>query len=208
MPPHRRKPTSRVSKSTGDVHLLPSYRRLLSHFHPTIMANGFDKELVTSPDTEVPIVGFSATFSRHDGVALGSIFERIVYHKDFLEMIKANWCACPLRQLRLHADIHENARLCPVRFTSVKAQVDLSGVTINSGTGDFNARSLAHVINTSSINKLAVQTWLDRAGGGVDGSGGEPLADAPSQLLENRRLSSVSTSHMSMILPTHFDRSA
>jgi len=41
----------------------------------------------------VPIIGFSATFSRHDGLALGSVFERIVYHRDFLEMIKEQWFA-------------------------------------------------------------------------------------------------------------------
>jgi ATP-dependent helicase IRC3 len=40
---------------------------------------------------KIPIIGFSATFSRHDGLALGSVFERIVYHRDFLEMIKEQW---------------------------------------------------------------------------------------------------------------------
>jgi len=39
----------------------------------------------------IPVIGFSATFSRHDGLALGSVFERIVYHRDFLEMIKNQW---------------------------------------------------------------------------------------------------------------------
>jgi ATP-dependent helicase IRC3 len=43
----------------------------------------------------IPLVGFSATFSRHDGLALGSIFERIVYHRDFLEMIKEQWLVKP-----------------------------------------------------------------------------------------------------------------
>ena len=55
-------------------------------------------------------------------------------------------------------------RLCDVRFTSVRARIDLSNVTVNTRTGDFNATSLAHVINTETVNKLVVQTWLDRAG--------------------------------------------
>ena len=46
----------------------------------------------------------------------------------------------------------------------MKAQIDLSNVTINSRTGDFNATSLAHVINTKTVNTLLVQAWLDRAG--------------------------------------------
>jgi len=40
----------------------------------------------------------------------------------------------------------------------------LSEVTVNSKTGDFNATSLAHVINTDTVNQLVIQTWLDRAG--------------------------------------------
>ena len=55
-------------------------------------------------------------------------------------------------------------RLCDVRFTSVDANIDLKDVTINSRTGDFNPTSLAQVINTDTINRLVVQTWLDRAG--------------------------------------------
>lgn len=68
----------------------PRYRRILSHFH----------DEVRNPDVDIPlpnirhkivIAGFSATFSRHDGLALGTVFEHIVYHKDFLEMIKEQW---------------------------------------------------------------------------------------------------------------------
>ena len=54
-------------------------------------------------------------------------------------------------------------RLCNVRFTSVKADIDLGSVPVNSGTGDFNTSSLASVINTETINELVVRTWIDRA---------------------------------------------
>jgi hypothetical protein len=54
-------------------------------------------------------------------------------------------------------------RLCDVRFTSVTANIDLSNVTLNSRTGDFNPTSLAHVINTDVVNRLVVQTSLDIA---------------------------------------------
>lgn len=46
----------------------------------------------------------------------------------------------------------------------MKANIDLRNVTINTHSGDFSATSLAHVINTETLNKLVVQTWLDRAG--------------------------------------------
>ncbi|KAF8905532.1 P-loop containing nucleoside triphosphate hydrolase protein [Gymnopilus junonius] len=121
----------------------PSYRRLLAKFDLDIKHQ--DVEIDSKDLThKIPIIGFSATFGRHDRLALGSIFERIVYHRTFLEMIKEEW-------------------LCDVRFTTVQAKIDLNNVTINSRTGDFNPTSLAHVINADSINELVVRTWIDRA---------------------------------------------
>ncbi|KAF8846329.1 P-loop containing nucleoside triphosphate hydrolase protein [Paxillus ammoniavirescens] len=121
----------------------PSYRRILSHFDPSVKNPDPTFEPPSTPHL-IPIIGFSATFSRHDGLALGSVFERIVYHRDFLEMIKEQW-------------------LCDVRFTSVRANINLQGVTVNTRTGDFNATSLAHIINTDTVNNLVVRAWLDRA---------------------------------------------
>ncbi|KAL1951850.1 hypothetical protein VTO73DRAFT_999 [Trametes versicolor] len=121
----------------------PSYRRILSHFDPNIKNpdEAFEPPVLSH---RIPILGFSATFSRHDGLALGSVFERIVYHRDFLEMIKEQW-------------------LCNVRFTTVRANIDLSQVTVNSRSGEFNPTSLSHVVNTNSVNELVVRSWLDKA---------------------------------------------
>lgn len=70
-----------------------SYRRLLSRFHADIKSpEGVDESSRGSLDN-VPVIGFSATFGRHDGLALSTVFEEIVYHRDFLEMIKEQWYA-------------------------------------------------------------------------------------------------------------------
>ncbi|KAH8100659.1 P-loop containing nucleoside triphosphate hydrolase protein [Cristinia sonorae] len=124
----------------------PSYRRILSRFHSAIKHPDESTQLDTNPNhgRTIPVLGFSATFSRHDGLALGSVFERIVYHRDFLEMIKEQW-------------------LCNVRFTTVRANLNLKDVTVSSRSGDFNSTSLAHVVNTDTVNQLVLQTWLDRA---------------------------------------------
>jgi ATP-dependent helicase IRC3 len=79
---------------------LPRYRRLLSYFDPNIKNPDPDFKPPVLPH-KIPIIGFSATFSRHDGLALGSVFERIVYHRDFLGMIKEQWCVSPLLLLVL-----------------------------------------------------------------------------------------------------------
>ena len=55
-------------------------------------------------------------------------------------------------------------RLCNVRFTSVRAKLDLSQVTLNGRNGDFNPTSLAHAVNTDTINNVVVRAWIDRAG--------------------------------------------
>ncbi|KAJ7244750.1 P-loop containing nucleoside triphosphate hydrolase protein [Mycena haematopus] len=122
----------------------PSYRRLLANFDANIKHPdaGFKPPVLPH---KIPIIGFSATFSRHDGLALGSVFERIVYHRDFIEMIKEQW-------------------LCDVRFTTVHASINLKNVTVNARTGDFNPSSLAQVVNTETVNNIVVKSWLDKAG--------------------------------------------
>jgi ATP-dependent helicase IRC3 len=77
------------------------YRRILSFFHPEIPSP--ESYPHARPVREaVPIFGFSATFSRHDGLALGSVFERIVYHRDFLDMIKEKWWVVTPSKYRQH----------------------------------------------------------------------------------------------------------
>lgn len=126
----------------------PTYRTVLAHFHSDIVA---PDALHDQPAcARVPIVGFSATFSRHDGTALGTVFESIVYHKDFLAMIEEQWYACLLTH-----------RLCPLRFTAVQAGFDLSDVA-RSGA-DYNVTALAKIINTPTINELVVRSWIERA---------------------------------------------
>lgn len=95
-------------------------------------------------DVRVPVIGFSATFSRHDGMALGNVFDEIVFHKDFLEMIDEEW-------------------LAPLRFTVVRAEFDLSQVA--SSGADYALASLARVVNRPDIIELVVRAWLERAYG-------------------------------------------
>jgi hypothetical protein len=42
----------------------------------------------------VPLLAFTATWGRADGLALGKVFEKIVWHADWLEMVQAKWCVC------------------------------------------------------------------------------------------------------------------
>lgn len=37
-------------------------------------------------------------------------------------------------------------------------------MTVSNASGDFTPSSLAHVMNTDTVNALVVQSWIDRAG--------------------------------------------
>lgn len=88
---HAAAPSYVISSSfCRDTYFPLRYRRILSFFHPEVHCPENDTGARPAQEA-VPIFGFSATFSRHDGLALGSVFERIVYHRDFLDMIKEQW---------------------------------------------------------------------------------------------------------------------
>jgi ATP-dependent helicase IRC3 len=126
-----------------------SYIKLLSYFNAGIKTS--DHSTVTSVSTHtvdepnVPIIGFTATFSRHDQLALSRVFQEIVYHQDVIDMLEAGW-------------------LSPARFTTVRVDLKLSTVAVSGSTDDYSATSLAKVMNTPAMNDLIVRIYLDRAG--------------------------------------------
>lgn len=110
----------------------PGYLKTLAHF-------GLD---TTKPESPA-LVGVSATFSRFDGLKLGAVFDRIVYHKDMVDMIADNW-------------------LAGLIFSTVKSHVDLRGVKSNA-QGDFQVTALSQAVNTQPTNEITVQAWLAKA---------------------------------------------
>ncbi|KAF2429456.1 DEAD/DEAH box helicase-like protein [Tothia fuscella] len=88
------------------------------------------------------LAGFTATLYRNDGMELGSVFDGIVYHKDYIEMIHENW-------------------LSSLIFTTVAIKADLSKVKTTGG--DFRTAELAEVVNTSENNAAILRAWQERA---------------------------------------------
>lgn len=113
----------------------PRYLRTLDHFG---VLNMEGKDHAEKP----VLVGVSATLSRFDGLALSKILDHIVYHRGYVEMIEDNW-------------------LSPVKFTTVKTNVDLSRV--RSTGGDFTIGDLAAVVNTEQANEVTVRSWMHKA---------------------------------------------
>lgn len=70
----------------------------------------------SSGRARVPLLAFTATWGRADGLALGKVFEKIVWHADWLEMVQAKWCVAPPPSLFLPCDfISAPDRLCVPR---------------------------------------------------------------------------------------------
>lgn len=108
-----------------------TYKRILEYF-----------DLNNEEGRNKLIWGCTATVKRHDGEALRQVFDKITYHKGFMEMI-------------------ENKYLCPMKVTIVNTEVDLSGV--RSTSEDFIQKDLAAAVNTNPRNQVIVSSWLKYA---------------------------------------------
>ncbi|KLT45993.1 P-loop containing nucleoside triphosphate hydrolase protein [Cutaneotrichosporon oleaginosum] len=121
-----------------------SYLRLLHYFNAGVsLPSDVDPYETLDDSPDVPIVGFSATFSRHDTLALSAAFEEIVFHRDVGNMLEEGW-------------------LSPVKSTAVYADLQLGDVETTS-TGEYATASLANHVNTPAVNLLIVRTYLHRA---------------------------------------------
>lgn len=127
----------------------PGYMKTLAHFglaDKRPLLEGESGPNVAPPSIVGPaLVGVSATFSRFDGLSLGAAIDRIVYHKDYVDMIGEKW-------------------LSDVIFTTVETKADISKVKTGP-SGDFQAGELSRVLNTQQINDTTVKSWLARANG-------------------------------------------
>ena len=127
-----------------------SYRRILDYL-------GF-----MEGDPALMNLGVTATAHRGDGVALGSIFEKIVYQVSILTMIRAGY-------------------LSDLRGFRVTTGTDLSKVGVRNG--DFIEGQLAAAVNTPERNQAVVDAYLEYATGrkaiafAVDVAHAEDLAE-------------------------------
>lgn len=88
------------------------------------------------------LVGVTATAGRGDKVALGKVFQEIVYESSIGLMIRAGY-------------------LADLKGLQISTEVDLSDISVIGG--DFNIGQLADAVNTSGRNKVIVNSYLERS---------------------------------------------
>lgn len=120
----------------------------------------------------VPLLGFTATWGRADGLALGKLFQKIVWHGEWLDMIEGRWSVLSFSLLRARIERVSLTwgflgRLSQLQFTTVRlgSALNLADVDVSSKTGEFNTASLARAVDKREVNELAVKAWIDRASG-------------------------------------------
>ena len=85
------------------------------------------------------LVGFTATPKRTDKVAMGTVYERIVYAMDLDDAIR-------------------RAFLVPIEAYSVKTHIDLRAVKTKGA--DYDQTDLANTINTTGRNRIIVEAYM------------------------------------------------
>jgi len=89
-------------------------------------------------------LGVTATVNRADRRGLREVYQKVVYHRSLLDMIRAGW-------------------LCDLRCVQVKTDVSLDSVRTRQG--DFAQGELASVVNTENRNELIVKAYQEHAAG-------------------------------------------
>lgn len=87
---------------------------------------------------DIYVIGCTATMERNDNQSLGKVFDEIVFERNLLTMI-------------------ENKELVDVKFTSLKADLDLSKVT--NYKNDYAVLSLSKAVNDSNANMVVVAAY-------------------------------------------------
>lgn len=125
---HRHIPEDYKSIIIDECHHAPasSWLKVLEYF-------GADTK-----DTDVNVVGFTATLERADGQALGKVFDEVVFERNLLTMV-------------------QNKELVDVKFLCLDTEVDLSSIKIRRG--DYDTTALSEEVNRPSVNMAILRSY-------------------------------------------------
>ena len=108
-----------------------TYQRILNHFQ------------VLDPGNHIFLWGCSATVGRHDFQSLGTVFEKIVYHRSVKEMINEGWlCNAYIKRFQ--------GSYCPSIGT-------LSDIAISDG--DYSMVDIRRKLNLKALNRGIASEW-------------------------------------------------
>ncbi|KAJ2751567.1 DEAD DEAH box helicase [Coemansia sp. BCRC 34490] len=114
-----------------------TYTRIVKHFEAT-------PDLAAEPGHRLFVWGCSATLHRHDGLGLGGVFDKIVYRKQFVDMIR-------------------EGHLSRMKVVTVCTGTRINKVRVYAG--DFAVKALSSVVNNQTRNLSIVKAYQTFAQG-------------------------------------------
>lgn len=114
------------------------------HHSSAEMSRKVIEELGFGPATKRLFLGMTATPTRQDGRGLGEIFDSIVYEKTIKDMIQEGYLCKP---------------------KGLKVATDLDMGSVKSTDGDYQASSLAKVMDTPELINLVIKAYQEHAEG-------------------------------------------
>ena len=133
-----------------DYHMLSQFNSGIKNLDSVSAALKIVASLAVSPtEHSVPIIGFSATFSRHDGSCRFQILAGLTS------------CIQPKTNGRTNVLTRLSSMLTWVSWQvmqrAIHARPGRHKVAVTSAMGDYNPTSLASVISTEPLNSSVVQ---------------------------------------------------
>ncbi|WWC98924.1 hypothetical protein V866_005818 [Kwoniella sp. B9012] len=150
-----------------------SWLKLVHYFNREIdLPAHIEPYTLEHPSAKVPIVGFSATLARHDGLSLLPVYQKLVYHQDISYMLE-NGILSPYVEMTVKATLNldsvkkkKNEKEEGRKRKSRKGKQDHNKEEERSHDIDkhdyFSPTALARKVNTHEVNQLVVRTWLEK----------------------------------------------
>jgi superfamily II DNA or RNA helicase len=104
--------------------------------------NVFDHFGMFEDPTGPALIGLTATPSRGDGLAMGTVYQEIVYTYNILDAVSDGWLS----------------DICGIKL---RTGADLTKVSTKAG--DFDQEELSNAVNTPERNAAIVKAWIDYA---------------------------------------------
>lgn len=101
----------------------------------------------------VPLLAFTATWGRADGLALGKVFEKIVWHADWLDMVRGKWCVRAASPKSVQAPFAETCT------DFVGACFFRTGSPISNSPPSKSTFRRSTSTRSKSLRRLATSTW-------------------------------------------------
>lgn len=148
----KRKPLSDCDVVVASVSLISQDKRLAQYNPLDFKAIIVDechhasaptwKKVIDHFGSDIPVIGFTATFFRNDDKSLFKVFTKVAFEKPIKDLVK-------------------DGHLVDIKFHVIKVPIGLSQMTAKAAGGDFRTADLERLLNKDTINANVAAQYLN-----------------------------------------------